>query len=273
MQGIISSILEIWQHQALWLVGLGVVFSLLARISPAVRGQPLWRDGFATDLCYWFLTPLVYTPLFFAFVALGLWALYGDNQALIGTVLAEGRAPLNSWPLWLQCLTVLVLSDIAQYLIHRALHTRRFWRWHAVHHMPAQLDWLSSVRFHPVNVIASVTLIGAITQLLGFAPEVFVYLSAFNSVYSAMVHANLDWHFGPLRYVLASPVFHRWHHTSPEVAGNTNLAPTFPVLDLIGGTFYMPMDQRPDDHPFGIEEPIPENRFWAQLIWPFRWKG
>ena len=35
----------------------------------------------------------------------------------------------------------------------------------------------------------------------------------FNIFHSAFVHANLNWTFGPLRYVISSPVFHRWHHS------------------------------------------------------------
>ena len=45
-----------------------------------------------------------------------------------------------------------------------------------------------------------------------FAAFVRVFMSAF-------VHANLNWTLGPFRYVLASPVFHRWHHTALERGG------------------------------------------------------
>jgi sterol desaturase/sphingolipid hydroxylase (fatty acid hydroxylase superfamily) len=82
------------------------------------------------------------------------------------------------------------------------------------------------------------------------------------------VHANLGWTYGPFKYVLASPVFHRWHHTYPEEGGNKNFAPTFPFLDLMFGTFYMPKDKRPQV--FGTPyDPITGN-FVGQLIYPFR---
>jgi sterol desaturase/sphingolipid hydroxylase (fatty acid hydroxylase superfamily) len=52
--------------------------------------------------------------------------------------------------------------------------------------------------------------------------------------------------------VIATPVFHRWHHTAAERGGEKNFAATFPVLDLIFGTFHMPAGEKPD----GTASPI-----------------
>jgi hypothetical protein len=41
------------------LLVLAVVFGLLERLAPAVKGQPRWRRDTATDVAYWFFTPLV----------------------------------------------------------------------------------------------------------------------------------------------------------------------------------------------------------------------
>jgi WD40 repeat protein len=87
------------------------------------------------------------------------------------------------------------------------------------------------------------------------------------SVHSTMVHANLNWTFGPLRYVFASPVFHRWHHTTLREGLNKNFASTFPFLDVIFGTFYMPLGKLPAEFGNG-EAGFPED-FWGQFIQPF----
>ena len=267
--GWLGSAVAIELTQASWFVVCTLLFTVLARLSPAVRGQRLMRDEWRTDLAYWFVLPLLYFPLTLLLNTLTLYvAALGDVTA-VRTLLGEGRAPFNGWPLAVQFLAVLLLTDVMQYLIHRAFHGRTLWRWHAIHHMPTQLDWLSSARFHPVNILASTLMTGAIIAALGFTPAVFAALAVFNVLYSAMVHANLDWTFGPLRYVLASPVFHRWHHTSPQWGGNKNFAPTFAFLDVLGGTFYMPAGGRPEAHGFGVSDPIPKNRFLAQLRWPF----
>src|SRR5262249_57144412 len=104
--------------------------------------------------------------------------------------------------------------------------------------------------------------------LLGFSPAALLVLAPFNTVYSAMVHANLRWTFGPLRYVFASPVFHRWHHTTLAEGRDRNFAPTFPFLDLLFGTFYMPPGRLPEEFGSGAAD-FPED-FWGQFIHPFR---
>jgi sterol desaturase/sphingolipid hydroxylase (fatty acid hydroxylase superfamily) len=63
-------------------------------------------------------------------------------------------------------------------------------------------------------------------------------------------------------------VFHRWHHTSLARGGDTNFAGTFPVWDILFGTFRMPAGELPDD--YGVDgEPLPAE-FGGQLIYPFK---
>src|SRR5439155_11746768 len=79
---------------------------------------------------------------------------------------------------------------------------------------------------------------------------------------------NLKWTFGPLRFVVASPVFHRWHHTEAEEGLNKNFAPTLALLDVIFGTFYMPPGRLPEQ--FGNGDAHFPQGFWAQLAYPFK---
>jgi sterol desaturase/sphingolipid hydroxylase (fatty acid hydroxylase superfamily) len=85
---------------------------------------------------------------------------------------------------------------------------------------------------------------------------------------SAFVHANLNWTLGPFKYVLASPVFHRWHHTALDRGGSKNFAGTFPIFDLLFGTFYMPAKALPDD--YGVPDPAFPKGFAAQMVYPFK---
>jgi sterol desaturase/sphingolipid hydroxylase (fatty acid hydroxylase superfamily) len=96
---------------------------------------------------------------------------------------------------------------------------------------------------------------------------VFVVLGPVTIAHSAFVHANLDWTFGPFKYVIATPVFHHWHHTAADRGGEKNFAATFPVLDLIFGTFYMPAGEKPDR--YGIADREFPTSFGAQLLRPF----
>lgn len=257
----IAALGDQWLATVGWLVGLGAVFAVLARAWPCNPGMCWWKDlrALRTDLLYWFLVPLV------MLVGRGV-LLVAAAVLVLGGPPAPG--PMAGWPLWQQAVLVLLLQDVLLYWLHRAFHTRPAWPFHAVHHSPHVLDWTALARFHPVNQLLEFAVADIAILLLGFPPVVLVVLAPFNLIYSAMVHANLNWTFGPLRYVLASPVFHRWHHTSEAEGLDRNFASTFPLLDLLFRTFYMPAGRRPEV--FGIrEQPVPPG-FLAQLAYPFR---
>ncbi len=124
------------------------------------------------------------------------------------------------------------------------------------------------MRTHPVNFILYSTLINVLVGFAGFSPKAFIYLVPFNTLFGLLVHANLNWTFGPFRYVLASPVFHRWHHTYGDRGGNRNFAPTFPFLDLAFGTFHMPKGELPTV--FGVTDSRVPDHLLGQVCHPFR---
>jgi fatty acid hydroxylase family protein len=66
------------------------------------------------------------------------------------------------------------------------------------------------------------------------------------TVMAILVHANLDWDWGPLRALLASPRFHRRHHTDEANARDKNFAGLRPIWDILFGTYYMPRNRLPD---------------------------
>src|SRR5262249_14882132 len=176
--------------------------------------------------------------------------------------------PVRHLPLWLQAPLVLLLQDLMLYWVHRLFYTRLAWRVPGVPHSPKAAGWMSAARFHPLNHLLSFTLTDVTTLLLGFSPQALVVLMPINIIYSSMVHANLNWTFGPLRYLFASPVFHRWHHTTQEEGLDRNFASTFPFLDLLFGTFHMPPSKLPEHFGNG-EADFPED-FWGQFLHPFR---
>ena len=140
----------------------------------------------------------------------------------------------------------LIGSDLMMYWMHRAFHRPAMWKYHAVHHSSEELDWISAARFHPVNIFLGSVAADVVLLLAGISPNVLVFLGPFTIAHSAFVHANLNWTLGPFRYVLASPVFHRWHHTAADRGGDKNFASTFPIIDVLFGTYYMPENEMPD---------------------------
>ncbi len=99
------------------------------------------------------------------------------------------------------------------YWFHRFYHGAALWKYHAVHHHSSQeLDWSSAARFHPVNILFGAVLVDIALLLASISPNVMLWVGPFTTAHSAFVHANLNWTLGPFKYVLAGPVFHRWHH-------------------------------------------------------------
>jgi sterol desaturase/sphingolipid hydroxylase (fatty acid hydroxylase superfamily) len=178
-----------------------------------------------------------------------------------------GFGPLSKLPFWLQAIMMLVLADFAGYWTHRAFHRRRLWKFHAIHHSSETLDWLSALRGHPVNEVLSRIATTLPLLAFGFAPAAAVWVAPAFAIFAILLHANLDWDWGPLRTVIASPRFHRWHHTTEREARDKNFAGLFPVWDLLFGTYYMPEGRIPER--FGTQTPVPDG-LWRQLMFPFR---
>ena len=252
-------------------IGLALAFTVLSRWSACNRGQPWWRKReLATDVLYWFLIPLMARFVRIGLLVLGAALVFDIHgaDALI-KFYEHGHGPLSTLPLWVQVIIFLVASDVLLYWIHRGFHGQHLWKYHAVHHSSEELEWISAARFHPVNIFLGTVAVDVALLLAGISPEVMIVVGPFTIAYSAFVHANLDWTLGPLKYVLASPVFHRWHHTAADQGGNKNFASTFPVIDWLFGTFYMPEGKLPEDYGVDAREEFPQG-FGAQLLYPFR---
>jgi WD40 repeat protein/sterol desaturase/sphingolipid hydroxylase (fatty acid hydroxylase superfamily) len=253
----------VWLTTLAWSAGLAVGFGILGCLMPCNPGMYWWKNlrAAATDLIYRFVVPLFTRMILRTMLLIGvLTLLFGTKEPQLW--------PMGTLPVWQQCLAILLIQDVMLYWIHRLFHTRPGWKFHAVHHSPKVLDWMSTSRFHPVNDVLEFVVVDVAVLLMGFPWETIFLLAPFNIIYSAMVHANLNWTFGPLRYIFASPVYHRWHHTTQEQGLDKNFASTFPFLDLIFGTYYMPAGQLPEQ--FGNGDPDYPEDFWGQLIRPFQ---
>lgn len=90
-------------------------------------------------------------------------------------------------------------------------------------------------------------------------------------IWNFFIHANLRWSFGPLRYVFASPLQHRWHHCDCKEVMNKNFAVMFSFIDVLLGTFYMPHTAKPGRTGLmGEEQKTHPRTFFGQILYPFR---
>jgi sterol desaturase/sphingolipid hydroxylase (fatty acid hydroxylase superfamily) len=253
----------------IWFCVFFLVFTFLWRLQPCNPEHGWWRKDTLTDVAYFFLMPVGTRFIRIFFITGGMYLfLRGQSKETLIHFVQHGYGPLSRIPIWAQAVIVFVLQDVILYWTHRLFHIKALWPFHAIHHSPTEVDWLSAFRFHPVNMWFTFTLVDTLMLFIGFSPDAVTVMAGLNMSYSAMVHANLNWTFGRFRYVLASPVFHRWHHTAEEEGMDKNFAPTFPFVDVLFGTFFMPMDRKPDH--YGVAETDMPRTFLGQMIWPFR---
>ncbi len=254
------------------LLVLGAIFFVIERLLGRGRQQRfLLRKDWWTDVTYWFATILLTKSLvrLMLIVPIGLLLLTKATSINVLQLQAyTGYGPLSRQPLWLQAVEVYALVDLCAYWTHRRFHRGRWWPFHAVHHSSEELDWLGSLRVHPFNDLVNKLAQASPVLLLGYNPTVTLSTAPILTFYAIFLHANVNWDFGPLRSVIATPVFHRWHHSKDREARDKNFAGLLPLWDIVFGTYYMPKDRRPEN--FGISEPMPSG-YLAQLWAPFAW--
>lgn len=211
-------------------------------LAPACHQPLVWRKGLLLDAMYWFITPILtrcVTGIILALLLL-LAAVSIGFENIPREFLIRGFGPLSHQPLWLQCIQILLLSDFIDYWTHRKFHVGSLWRIHAIHHSPEEMNWISSSRVHPLNDLITRACQLLPILVLGFSAAAIVSVVPLVSFYVMFLHANIKWDFGPLRWVLVSPAYHRWHHTSQPEGVDKNFAGIFPIWDVLFGTAYFP---------------------------------
>lgn len=256
-------------------VGLALLAPLCAlaqRAIPAEDPPPRVLDrSRALDWAYWLVTPLftglltrVTTLGIAAGVALAAGLPFHDANDLMDVF--HARSPVAGWPLALQALVALVMVDFLSYWSHRVRHQRWFWPLHAVHHSAEKLDWLAAARMHPLDDLADNVVVFLPVLLLGFDPRIFVSLGPALILHTLFLHASVRLSLGPLRFVIATPDFHRWHHAVEIEARDANYGGVLAIWDVMFGTFRMPRERATR---FGVDEAskMPE-QLGPQLVVP-----
>ncbi len=214
---------------------LAAIFYLLERRFAALPHKSVFRRERITDFGFWFLTPLVTRTLTSAVIFVAVLLMPGGSE----TWFTRQRTAL-------QIIETLVAADFLAYVGHRLFHRRgMLWRIHAVHHSSVDLDWLSATRLHPLNEVGMRLFQVVPLYLLGFRGGALAAAVPILAGWAVIIHANLNWDLGPLRYVIASPAFHRWHHTSEVEGLDRNFAGLFPWIDAMFGTLYLPRGRQP----------------------------
>jgi sterol desaturase/sphingolipid hydroxylase (fatty acid hydroxylase superfamily) len=245
------------------LLVLGFLFVPLEGLFP-LRAQRVFRQGWQTDLKHFFVSHAGVQLISFAAMipaqVLFSWAVQLDFQRAVA-----------AQPLWLQFIEIILAVDLATYWIHRAFHQLPWlWSFHAIHHSSREMDWLAGSRMHVVDVFVTRAVAFLPVFILGFAPAALYGYLVFVSFHAVFIHANLRWRFPYLRWLVTTPEYHHWHHTSDEEGIDKNFASFLPMWDLLFRTAHQP-DYWPKS--YGTVKFQPPETYLGQLAYPFRRRG
>jgi sterol desaturase/sphingolipid hydroxylase (fatty acid hydroxylase superfamily) len=243
------------------MVGIAVVFVPLQLLIPFHPKQRVFRPYWGLDFLHFFVGGmfiLVFVRLTGAFIP--------SSEALAGIV----GTPFNfrEWPVVVQFLAWEAGWTFLGYWLHRFEHVwAPLWRLHSIHECSEDLDWLSAFRLHWFEPALFQMLTIVPMWLLGFSSPAIIGYTTYSYFTGHIQHANVWFPMGPLKYVLPSPMFHRWHHAADDVKGGhgTSNFGHYPIWDWLFGTFYLP-DERPTK--YGNAPHVPMD-YLAQMAYPF----
>ncbi|QKC84394.1 sterol desaturase family protein [Mesorhizobium sp. NZP2077] len=237
-----------------------MIFVPLERLFALREQQKILRKGVFTDLIYAIFNGTAVDIL----AGMLLAPVIGALAVLMPPSLPSA---VSSQATWLQVLEIIVLTDLGVYAAHRAFHAIPvLWRFHSIHHSVEEMDWLAAFHSHPVDQMLTKAVALLPVFFLGFSGASIGIYFVIYAAHAMFIHANVKINFGPLKWLIASPQFHHWHHAGERAAYDKNFAGQLAIIDLIFGTFRVPGATTPAK--YGVDDPIPANYF-GQIGYPF----
>lgn len=182
----------------------------------------------------------------------------------------------NTW-YWLLILFLGV--DLAYYWAHRMSHEiNLLWVGHVVHHQSEEYNLSVALRQGAFQKVFT-SFFYLPLALLGFSPEFFLILTAYNTLYQFWIHTEAIKKLWVFEWVMNTPSHHRVHHGRNPKYIDRNHAGVFIIWDKMFGTF-----QKEKERPvYGITTPIecwdpvtshvkPFTNLWSDLKIVKEWK-
>jgi sterol desaturase/sphingolipid hydroxylase (fatty acid hydroxylase superfamily) len=179
------------------------------------------------------------------------------------------------WPQGAEIVLAVLILDLAIWAQHLITHkVPLFWRFHRVHHADRDMDVTTAIRFHPVEIAASMGVKIALVYLLGpSALAVLLFEMLLNGT-ALFNHANIalpSWLDRIVRTVLVTPDMHRVHHSDRREEHDSNYGFALSVWDRLFGTYRAQPMAGHDAMTVGLDwqDDRPAGLGWSLLL-PFR---
>lgn len=261
------------EHDLLWrlgvFVGLFALFATLEALAPRrARSQPRNARWF-TNLSIVVLDTLALRALAIALPLLAVGAAVDAGR------MGWGLFNALDWPLWLEVVLAILILDLAIWAQHLVTHkVPILWRFHRVHHADRDFDVTTALRFHPVEILASMMLKIGLVYLLGPAALAVLLFEIILNGTAMFNHSNLQLPLRldrAVRLVLVTPDMHRVHHSIHRHEHDSNYGFALSVWDRIFRTYRPKPEAGHDLMTVGLEwqDERPSRLGWALML-PFR---
>lgn len=216
-------------------VGLFLLFAGLEAIAPRRKRTFPRKMRWPTNLAISVIDTLALRAL-----AIGL-PLLAVGAALDAEAQGWGLLNALALPGWAAGLIAILIFDLAIWFQHLVTHKVPFlWRFHRVHHADRDFDVTTAVRFHPVEIAASMLLKIGLAYLIGPPAWAMILFEILLNGTAMFNHANLRlpaWLDCGLRLVLVTPDMHRVHHSVHRHEHDSNYGFALSLWDRIFGTY------------------------------------
>jgi sterol desaturase/sphingolipid hydroxylase (fatty acid hydroxylase superfamily) len=261
------------EHELVWRLGVFLgLFALLATLEVLaprrVPAQPRSTRWF-TNMSIMVLDTLALRALAIAlpFLAIG--------AAMDAGRMGWGLFNALDWPLWVEVVLAILILDLAIWAQHLVTHkVPMLWRFHRVHHADRDFDVTTALRFHPVEILASMLLKIGLVYLLGPAALAVLLFEIILNGTAMFNHSNLRlplWLDRAVRLVLVTPDMHRVHHSIHRHEHDSNYGFALSVWDRMFRTYRPKPEAGHDLMTVGLEwqDERPSRLGWALML-PFR---
>lgn len=216
-------------------LGLLVLFAALEALAPRrPRVQPR-RTRWTTNLAITLLNGLALRALAWGVPMLAVGA------ALDAQAQGWGLFNLTNLPPFVEFGASLLILDFAIWAQHLITHkVPLFWRFHRVHHADRDFDVTTALRFHPVEIVASMGVKIALVYALGPAAWAVLAFEVILNGTALFNHANLRLPSAldsALRLMLVTPDMHRVHHSVQRQEHDSNYGFALSIWDRLFRTY------------------------------------
>ena len=262
-----------WENYFYGLIIISIVVWGLEVIFPWRKNQPLFRKDFWLDTFYMFFNFFLLNLIVLTALSNSAAVIFNDVLEIVGVSLSNFQLiEINTLSFPIRIFTFFIVVDFVQWWTHRLLHRFEFlWNFHKVHHSVKQMGFAAHLRYHWMEPVVYNSLRYIPLAIIGgFSAQDVAFVHFFNITIGHLNHANINWDYGWLKYILNNPKMHIWHHSKElpeERKFGVNFGLTLSIWDYLFKTNYIPHSGRDIEIGFTGDENFPKD-FLSQEMYP-----